>query len=230
MSLIYNDDCPPSYQPPGFVDQQDFPDEAGDKICNTLWDDGWNMVGKLETGHHQVAVGVRSLHSEEAISSVDPHDTAMSKQLQAMQKTSSQPTTNLISTLRDSGSRRKRADNVPIPAKRVKVAHGQGVQEDGVQRQFDSNRQAEETDDPKHVSATGIVQQNSMGSSNASVNPPRRSTVDHPRRLVTSKLAQILIHCYAIQRCVTGVSPVFDENLLAGGTIKRRLRSSRIKC
>ena len=157
MSLIYNDDCPPSYQPPGFVDQQDFPDEAGDKICNTLWDDGWNMVGKLETGHHQVAVGVRSLHSEEAISSVDPHDTAMSKQLQAMQKTSSQPTTNLISTLRDSGSRRKRADNVPIPAKRVKVAHGQGVQEDGVQRQFDSNRQAEETDDPKHVSATGIT-------------------------------------------------------------------------
>ncbi|KAK5409813.1 hypothetical protein LTR07_008828 [Exophiala xenobiotica] len=230
MSLVYNDDCPPKYQPPGFVDQQDFPHEAGDKICNTLWDDGWSMVGKLETGHHQVAVGVRSLHSEKTTSFVDPHDTAMSKQLQAMQKTSSQPITNLTSTLRDSGSRRKRANNVLIPAKRLKVAHGQEVQEDGVQKQVNSNQPAEETEDPKHPSATGIVQQASIVSSNASVNPSQRSAVEHPRRLVASKLAQILIHCYAIQRGVTGTSPVFDENLLAGGMIKRRLRSSRVKC
>ncbi|KAK5478839.1 hypothetical protein LTR43_004097 [Exophiala xenobiotica] len=229
MSLVYNDDCPPKYQPPGFVDQQDFPHEAGDKICNTLWDDGWSMVGKLETGHHQVAVGVRSLHSEKTTSFVDPHDTAMSKQLQAMQKTSSQPITNLTSTLRDSGSRRKRANNVLIPAKRLKVAHGQEVQEDGVQKQVNSNQPAEETEDPKHPSATGIVQQASIVSSNASVNPSQRSAVEHPRRLVASKLAQILIHCYAIQRGVTGTSPVFDENLLAGGMIKRRLRSSRVK-
>lgn len=140
MSLVYNNECPASYQPRGFVDQADFGDGHGQEICDILWKNKGEEVGRLDAGQHQVAVGVCALHCEQEKAPVDPGDTAMSKQLQAMQKTSSQRSNNLVSTLKDSGRPSKRKTHMPVSnAKRLKTGGAQKLQANSQKQLWDKD-------------------------------------------------------------------------------------------
>ncbi|KAK6367417.1 hypothetical protein LTS17_010343 [Exophiala oligosperma] len=154
MSLTYRDSCPQAYQPPGFVDQEEYPGKIGERICDTLWKSHGDLMGEVQVGNEQIAMSVRPFRIDEPSTSIDPQDMAMSKQLQAMQKTSSQRTTNLVSTLQDSGSRRKRNSDVPLPVKRMKLPYHPGHQERNSQHDFLQQEQIEGTEFSKHDAAT----------------------------------------------------------------------------
>ncbi|OAL22115.1 hypothetical protein AYO22_07475 [Fonsecaea multimorphosa] len=54
MSLTYNETCPMVYQPPGFVDKDEYQEEEGGAMCEALLRRDEDVVGALECGHHQL--------------------------------------------------------------------------------------------------------------------------------------------------------------------------------
>lgn len=151
MSLTYRENCPQAYQPPGFVDQEEFAGTVGEKICDTLRKSAGDPVGEVQVGHQQVAMSVRPFRTYEPSTSIDPQDIAMSKQLRAMQKTSSQRTTNLVSTLQDTGSRRKRNIDMPLPVKRMKLPPCPEHRGRDSQQGLLPQKQIEETEPSRHT-------------------------------------------------------------------------------
>ncbi|EXJ81566.1 hypothetical protein A1O1_07630 [Capronia coronata CBS 617.96] len=225
MSLTYNEACPDIYQPPGFMDTDHLEQSSGQLLCGVLGHVVEDIVGSLDTSHHQVDVAVCRNPLKDAETPIDPQDAAMSKQLQAMQKTSSIRSTDLVSTLRDSISR-KRRNGSPIPnEKRLKLVGTENllVKE---QVQADNKRLKQ-----REVSGTSIGEMIDTGSKNISVASPVSTTRNDGPCLIISKLAELLVHSYAIQCGLSGDDGiVFDQALLADGIIRRRNRSTRLRC
>lgn len=222
MSLTYNNACPISYQPPGFVDREHFKEGDAGTICDSLLRDVQDVVGKLETGHHRVNVGVTLQASRETQPSPDVQDTTMSKQLQAMQKTSSVHSTNMVSTLRDSGEGAKRKrDALPPKAKRLKNFH---------RRDLPSERQTNDSDEEERPAHSQDLEK-PMLTTNGDEADSKTHSDPLGLLLPARKLAELLVHCYALQCGLDGgPGEVFDQALLAEGTIKRRFRSTMVKC
>lgn len=183
-----------------------------------------DTVGRLDTGHHQVNIGVCRWGSQHAEILLDPQDAVMSKQLQAMQKTSSIQSTDLVSTLRDSRSG-KRQNGFPIPSgKRQKfVVAGNPLSEEPV-------KPGKKQSGPPRTPVMS-TEMSEASLAHASLAPRASSTLRHGPSLIISKLVELLVHAYAIHRGVPGGSGnVFDEDLLAEGVITRKDRSSRVRC
>ncbi|KAJ9614524.1 hypothetical protein H2200_002661 [Cladophialophora chaetospira] len=227
MSLAYNKSCPPLYQPSGFVDRDDFQEGDVEAIYDSLTADGADVVGMLDTGHHQVRVTVNLTHSEAQDSPVDLRDTEMSKQLQAMQKTSSSQSNKLLSTLKGSTPATKRRSDAPNPlSKRVKATStGERSSIEAAPRvtRASTNKNAQNLEIPMD---TELESSHQLG---LSVELGAATTTG--ARLAVSKLAELLVHCYAVQNGKTGdKGDLFDEDQLAEGKIKRVSRSIDIGC
>lgn len=220
------------YQPPGFVDKDDFQEGDVQEICDALEAGAEDVVGMMDSGHYQVRVTVRLSNSEAQDSLIDPQDTEMSKQLQAMQKTSSNPSNNLLSTLRESLPRVKRPAAGSIPnGKRAKI-------------QTDEKHLDREISGAEHRAKTPQSSQSLGDDSNAvdltspDVEKPSidfvtltsASSEEKWVSLHTSKLAELLVHCYAIQNGKAGYGEVFHQDLLTKGEIKRHRRSKDVRC
>ncbi|OAP54663.1 hypothetical protein AYL99_11111 [Fonsecaea erecta] len=224
MSLTYNETCPMPYQPPGFVDKDDYQEGEGQIMCEALLKRDEDVVGVLECGHQQVRVAVS------VQSSIDLQDTEMSRQLQAMQKTSSSHSNNLVSTWRDSFPGAKRPRTGPIPrAKRLRASSsGKPSNNEPVPQEVSFNipTGSQRLEKPTFASPE-LGQRSASKDHSAPTSSPKGSCLC----LRISKLTELLIHCYAIQSGKTGGNEnAFDQGLLAEGKIKRLSRSSRINC
>ncbi|ETI20319.1 hypothetical protein G647_08353 [Cladophialophora carrionii CBS 160.54] len=231
MSLAYNKSCPTLYQPPGFVDKTDFQEGDAEAVCDSLGGGTEDVVGVLESGHYQIRVTVRLADSETQDSSVDLQDTEMSKHLQAMQKTSSSHSNNLLSTLKESTPAIKRRAGAPISeSKRAKRTGPQDSQRDimaGATRASALSR-------PRSLRNMSFSQLETAGASDSLLDFAA-VTQSSPKvvkaRLAVTKLAELLVHCYAVQREKTaGGGAIFDRDSLAEGKIKRISRSTNISC
>lgn len=229
MSLTYTEQCPLVYQPPGFVDKEDFEDGDKKSICDAILQGTGDIIGTLDTQHHQVSVAVLLQCAGDAISSPDLQDATMSKQLKAMQKTSSFRSTNLISTMRDSAFGSKRETDGPVrKAKRVKHANFENPLDDRPVIRAGLEMSRQELDAPV-VASNEMAADGSLFGSDF-VAPSPSSGTGRPR-LIASKLAELLVHCHAIQCGVAGNGgKMFDQELLSAGTIMRHHRSNEIRC
>lgn len=232
MSLDFNQTCPILYQPPGFVDKDDFQEGDAQEICDALVAGDEDVVGTMNTGHYQVRVTVRLSNSEAQDSLVDLQDTEMSKQLQTMQKTSSNPSNNLLSTLRESLPPTKRSTDGSIPrGKRAKIQTDQkrphweiSAAQHGVRTPQSSQSLGEDSN------AVDIVSMDVEQSSIDLDMPMNATSKDKLAFLRTSKLAELLVHCYAIQSRRPGHSDLFRRDLLVKGDIQRHKRSRDVNC
>jgi hypothetical protein len=236
MSLAYNKSCPTLYQPPGFVDKNDFQEGDAESVCDSLVGGSEDIVGVLESGHYQIRVTVRMADSEAQDSSLDSQDAEMSKRLQAMQKTSSSHSNNLLSTLKESTPATKRRINAPIPSgKRAKPTaprKSEGEIMTGATQASALNRAGS-------LGNMGFAQREAVGLRGSSVQVTA-ATQGLPNetgaRLAVTKLAELLVHCYAVQKeeagggGAGGGGAVFDEDFLAEGKINRVTRSAHISC
>ncbi|KIX04221.1 uncharacterized protein Z518_07775 [Rhinocladiella mackenziei CBS 650.93] len=227
MSLTYTEHCPVIYQPPGFVDKGDL--EEGEAICETLREDAGEAVGTLETGSHHVRVGICLHRPQNAEMSVDWQDAAMSRQLQAMQKTSSVQSTILPSTMRDPGSKTKRqAEALMQRSKRQKTDNAKTVLDEHQDR---THKKPERGKGLAKSTGNNIEEDNKGRPGVEPVTLKRSWTPKDAPQLLISKKAELLVHCYAIQCGADGGSgDAFDKGLLAEGIIKRQRRSNQIKC
>ena len=204
----------------------------GGSTWGALLQDTGEIIGKLETGDLQVSVGVRHNRLADADNSADPQDTIMSKQLQEMQKTSSPRSTNLLSTMRDSGPRSKRqADDLVanLKSKRPKATDANIVANQNGTKLFSKKDRGRGTrkvgNSPHNDDETGLA--SAMPSGTLGRNSSRKNSAS----LLSSKLAELLVHCYAIQNGVGGgAGNVFDQGLLATGIIRRKVRSDQVRC
>ncbi|KIW62466.1 hypothetical protein PV04_10639 [Phialophora macrospora] len=231
MSLAYNKSCPALYQPPGFVDKDDFQEGDAEVVCDSLVGGSENVVGVLESGHYQIRVTVRMADSEVPDSSIDPQDTEMSKRLQAMQKTSSSHSNNLLSTLKESTPATKRRINASIPdGKRTKSTASRNSEGDIIA----GAARASALNSPRSLGNMSVAQPDSIGLRGSPIQfaaATQGSPKETGARLVVTKLAELLVHCYAVQKeKAGGGEAVFDEDLLAEGKIKRVTRSADISC
>ena len=229
MSLSYNRTCPTLYQPPGFVDKNAFPDGGAQAMCNSLEAGTKDVVGMLDTGHYQVRVTACLSDSEAQEASIDLQDTEMSKQLQAMQKTSSSHTHNLPSTSKGSTPLVKRRADVAVSiSKRPKVtAVEESVGQEAIIGFMHASTSA-------NVRGSSVLESKSATTSHLPDDSFDAAT-DLPRkcgaRLVVAKLAELLIHCYAVQNRKPGDDGiVFEQDLLAEGKIQRLSRAADISC
>lgn len=96
MSIAYNDKCPDTYEPAGFIDAANHhihPEDWG-----RLWDGSGQMVSKFNSTHHAVSIAARNAtFGYQTASQIQ--DTAISKELQLLQKTSSGRHPGLVSTM-----------------------------------------------------------------------------------------------------------------------------------
>lgn len=100
MSLAYNEMCPLLYQPTPFADASQHTRPGERPLLDSLWAEGGHSVGNMETSHHHVHAEIRSLMPSSLSS--DMQDSAMSRYLRTMQRTSSPQSNNMRSTLRES--------------------------------------------------------------------------------------------------------------------------------
>ena len=234
MSLAYNQGCPPLYQPPGFVDKDDFQEGDAQAMCKSLAADSEEIVGMLETGYHQVRVTVRLANSEAQESPIDLQDTEMSKQLQAMQKTSSSHSNNLLSTLKGSTSAAKRRADGPTPTPNSKRVKATG-----------SSLPPTSDTTPRMARASALKSSQNLGHAVVDYSKPvgqrelpvnlvaghKGSSNVMGTRLAVTSLAKLIVHCYALQKATRGAEgDLFDEDLLAEGNIKRLTRSTNVRC
>ncbi|EXJ82467.1 hypothetical protein A1O3_06280 [Capronia epimyces CBS 606.96] len=227
MSLTYNDECPNIYQPPGFMDRDDPEEPDRLLICEALEQGVGDIVGKLDTGHYQVNVGVCQRASEDTDTPPDPQDAAMSRQLQAMQKTSSIRSTDLVSTLKDSRSDKRKNDFQVPGRKRLKVTGPSGLLSEIQVGQGKRQQQVGRIEDLE----TSVGELNQAGAADDPVVSEASPSRRNGPWLSISKLVELLVHCYAIQCGVSGGDGnVFDQGLLADGIIRRRNRSNRLRC
>ncbi|EXJ61174.1 uncharacterized protein A1O5_11966 [Cladophialophora psammophila CBS 110553] len=232
MSLTYNETCPMVYQPPGFVDKDNCQEAEGSAMCDALLKGDEDVVGVLECGHHQVRVAVRLQGAKGEESSIDVQDTEMSRRLQAMQKTSSSHSNNLVSTLRDSFPRSKRPREGPIPsAKRVRAAGPGNPSSNDTAPQI---TKAYLLIGPESLEKSSFAEPESpqLGDTSRDFAALAKSSPKgHGLCLRITKLTELLIHCFAIQSGKTDENGnVFDQDLLAEGKIKRLSRCSRVNC
>ncbi|KIV83182.1 hypothetical protein PV11_05232 [Exophiala sideris] len=223
MSLVYNDECPVDYQPQGFVDQADLAGVDGEKICDILWTNKGEEVGRINAGHHQVAVGVRSLHREADAAPVDPQDTTMSKQLQAMQKTSSQRSNNLVSTLQDPVARPKRWNDMPAPqAKRLKVASAQ-------KSQISGNRHLQDMGDLERRSTQSTTQNTSPLPVQESVLPKEKASTGSYPALITTDANNARTPCDSSDDVdMATANPSLPESSPVTRKLRRKISISRM--
>ncbi|KAG9772225.1 hypothetical protein ABEF93_006143 [Exophiala dermatitidis] len=239
MSLSYNDRCPDNYQPTGFVDSNELAEPNGPLICEALERTMGTTVGSLHTGHHSVNVGVSGTISIKEGTSLDPEDAAMSKQLQAMQQTSSVQGTNLVSTLPDCRAGSKRRNSfVRSDQKRLKRAESDKIASNSPADQ--SKEQLIPIDDLE-TSQRGHDEATPGGSASSGDTQVRKCRVtpdadadedeDIPVTLSVRKLATLLIHCYALNsEAAGGGGDIFDQDLLRTGIIRRVVRSDKVRC
>ncbi|EXJ54587.1 hypothetical protein A1O7_09928 [Cladophialophora yegresii CBS 114405] len=231
MSLAYNKSCPTLYQPPGFVDKNDFQEVDAEVVCGSLGGGTEDVVGVLESGHYQIRVTVRTAESEAQDSSVDLQDTEMSKQLQAMQKTSSSHSNNLLSTLKESTPAIKRRADAPIPDSRREKRNGVQNSEGGIMAGATG---ASALNSPRSLGNMSFPQLDTAGAKDSPLEftaMTRSSPKVVGARLAVTKLAELLVHCYAVQKEMAGGGgAIFDGDLLAEGKIKRICRSTDISC
>ncbi|KIW93161.1 uncharacterized protein Z519_05766 [Cladophialophora bantiana CBS 173.52] len=232
MSLTYNETCPMVYQPPGFVDKDNCQEAEGQAMCDALLKGDEDVVGVLECGHHQVRVGVRLQGAKREKSSIDVQDAEMSRQLQAMQKTSSSHSNNLVSTLRYSFSGSKRPKEGPIPsAKRVRAAGPGKPSHNDPAPQIARANLLIGLESLEKLSFADLESSRFGNTSRDFAALPKSSPKGHGLCLRITKLTELLIHCFAIQSGKTDESGnVFDQDLLAKGKIKRLSRWSRVNC
>ncbi|OAG41271.1 hypothetical protein AYO21_04434 [Fonsecaea monophora] len=220
MSLTYNETCPMVYQPPGFVDKDEYQEGEGQTMCEALLDRDEDVVGMLECGYHQMRVAVHLQDAARQEPLIDLHDTEISRQLQAMQKTSSSHSNNLLSTLRDSFPGSKRSRNGPMPgAKRLRPSEPKKPSSDESVLHSVGTNQLTEFQGPRG-SAFATPGPGHQGS--ASKDCPVQQSLPRENGLCISvtKLAELLIHCYAVQSGKTGESgDAFDHRLLADVSI-----------
>jgi hypothetical protein len=231
MSLSYNEACPPLYQPPGFVDKDDFQEGDAEAMRNSLEESAEDIVGTFETNHYQIRVAACLSSAPPQDSSVDFRDTEMSKQLQAMQKTSSSYSNNLLSTLRGSPPAVKRRSNAPIlNGKRVKVNTPQPLSK-GSRQHLTSAPTLKSSQSLRASSLAESESSELIKSPMVSVVAGEISPETTPFWVGVEKMAELLVHCYAIQSGKAGNNGgVFEPGLLAEGRIKRLNRASDINC
>jgi hypothetical protein len=231
MSLVYNGSCPTLYQPPGFIDRDNFQEWDARLLCESLAIDGGNVVGALETNRHQVRVALRLSDREAHPPSTDSDDKGLSEQLQAMQETSSSQGNNLLSTLIESTPMRKRGPAGTLPgSKRVKTctpqtrlgitsALPQGLSKISLRKESTAVKEEKVSLEPQELSIEFAE-------------TPMSTSDEQRPHLDSTKLAELLIHCYTVQRKETCVADqaVFDNSLLGEGTIKRLTRSGNVNC
>ncbi|OQV03309.1 HORMA domain-containing protein [Cladophialophora immunda] len=230
MSLTYNETCPMVYQPPGFIDKDEYQEEEGHAMCGALLKQDDDVVGILECGHHRVRVAVRVQSAAREEPSIDLQDTEMSRQLQAMQKTSSSQSNNLLSTLRDSLPVSKRPRDGPIPsAKRLRASDPEkSSSEQPITHGVGINLPTGLT--PLEKQTFTVLRSGQDGNTSKDPSAPSSPKAKGLNLRIT-KLTELLIHCYAIQSGKAGeCGNAFDQDLLAEGKIKRLNRSSRINC
>jgi hypothetical protein len=199
------------------VDQDDFQEADLDAICKPLCAEPSVPIGTIDTGSIKLNVAVRPYVVQE-VSIVDPQDAEMSKQLQLMQKTSSSYSNNLVSTLRESSPGLKRTLESSLPVrKRAKVAVA-----------TKANLQVLKEQDTSVVLPLTLED---LGLTASQGLEPINLVTTTAVRLRSDKLAQLLVHCIALQNGkAESAGHVFDPDALAAGQVSRIIQSNRVNC
>lgn len=214
MSVAYTSQCPPWYEPAGFVAT------SSHSINPKHWDNMWKPVKKdvavWDAPYHTVKVTRRDLAFSEPTTS-QLQDVHMSKQLIAMQTTSSNQYGGATSTLpapRASGQNRAEGLAATTPTRKRKSLDDPEDDYLGKKQRlipvFAEQRDAEPP------------------------NPLKGLTLDAKRRrkriLVPEKLAELVIHAYSLNALNRISGPIFDEDKLKCGVISRMVKSQEVSC
>ena len=190
VNLLYNSDCPHSYEPSGFVESTNFQSFNPGESCS---------VGEFDAGPYRVAVAA----SHRSSAAHYNEDMEASKQLQAMQRSSSLPS-NLISTqseqVRLAGAPQcLRGSSILSQPEAVTPARTPGSLQSGT----------------PHIRGTGLVTDWKS----------RRQ-----RNIMPSKMAELIVHAWGIEIHNEGLRHLLDIDQLKGNNIQRLNPGRNIRC
>jgi hypothetical protein len=221
MSIAYNNNCPQAYDPPGFIDA------AKSKIVGNEWRKMWNETGQavstFDSSHHTVSVMARnSTFGYQTASQMQ--DTAISKELQALQKTSSAGHAGMISTLPAPSASPVRSA-MPTRGSSKKVVRSSPFVGAAVK-----NLKASQD----HSARTPSQKSTNSGQGQSIANPLRTLAVlaanRRRREIIPEKLAEIVVQAYCLDFDASGGMTLFDADLLSKGVVRRLNQSATVRC
>lgn len=223
MSIAYNDNCPDSYEPAGFIDA------ANHQIVPQDWDKLWGgagqIVSKFESSHHAVSIAARNAtFGYQTASQIQ--DTAISNQLQLLQKTSSGRHPGLVSTLPGLATSPVRSaiptrgfskESVPSTPPRPKHTKGRSSKTRSSTRSHSRNSKAESIE-------LGDSHENPLSGLAILAKSRRR------RDIIPAKLAEAVIQAHCLDFDACDGTTVFDADQLEQGVLCRIDQSDTVRC
>ena len=214
MSVAYTDQCPPRYEPAGFVANSLH--SIDPKQWDNLWKPSKNHIVTFDTAHHTLKIAARDFCGAEQTTS-QVQDAVMSKQLETMQKSSSGRNINATSTL-----------PIPPPAK----THLPEPMRSSRKRK--SAHEEAHTLPYKKQNTAAVTSETAPFQSGQAANPLRNISTDAKRRrkrlLLPEKIAEIVIHACGTNEYHQASGLVFDKAALQAGRLSRLVESEEVKC
>lgn len=223
MSIAYNDNCPKTYDPAGFVDA------AHHTILQEDWDKLWNGTGQsvssFDSTHHAVGIAARNAtFGYQTASQIQ--DTALSKQLENLQKTSSGRHPGLVSTLPEPITSPLRP-SLPRSVLAVDALHSPlPSPEESKSRNIktrSTTRSQPLTSQPDSGDLTGDLK-----------NPLRRLVIAgksrREREIIPAKIAEAVVHAHCLDFDAQDGTTLFDPQQLEQGIIHRIGPSINVRC
>ncbi|KPI40881.1 Meiosis-specific protein hop1 [Cyphellophora attinorum] len=225
MSMAYNDSCPRKYEPEGFMDASD--DRILAEDWAKLWEEPTDGTSAFEAAHHSVTIAARNPTSSRQTAS-QVKDTAISRQLQQLQKTSSGRHPGLVSTL-------------PLPATPYK--QNQEVIRDALvtpdqlietRSTRSSTRQIHTSPEEQQRPSEGINSAAYVPAAQPAANPLRGLTIQsanrRKRNIIPEKMAKVIVQAHCLDFEAEDGLTFFDSVQLDRGILYRIDRSTTVCC
>lgn len=232
ISLTYNDACPPTYQPPGFIDVEKLQSSRENYTWASLWQDPSKPFTQINTGKHSIVIGAKSLTFSKNLTWSQMQDMDVSDQLQKMQIPSSRDA-GLASTLPNTNpgqsiSQARRAAAAPTLRQASQQKKLQGI------KRKSPDDDAEISEPKRYVGGAREEFIESAQAVNTSGNALKtlavRAKNRRRRNVVASKLAELLVQARAMENEHNGDQPLFDQYKLKVGVIRRTRQLDDVRC
>jgi hypothetical protein len=225
MSLAYNDNCPQKYEPEGFVDASN--DRILAEDWAKIWEEPTTGTSAFEAAHHSVTIAARNSTAGIQTAS-QARDTAISRQIQQLQKTSSGRHPGLVSTL-------------PLPA----TPHKQNQEPTGgalatpdrlieTRSTRSSARQIHRSAEEQQRPSEGMSSIADSAVAEPPANPLKglaiHSANRRKRNIIPEKMAKVIVQAHCLDFDAEDGLTFFDSVQLDRGIIYRIDRSTTVCC
>jgi HORMA domain len=245
MSLVYNSSCPPDYQPQGFHDAT--PSSSQENVTNwsMLWQQPSAKLEDFDSGHHHVTIGAsnaKAFLTANDFTLSQEEDVNFTNQLQAMQKSSPQPS-HVVSTLsqRNQLEAMQNQSSQPVHqlsqrkplSKPYKVTDNQ-EQTKHFNKSISDQVTSSTATRPGLKSFSQISNRSGpsvvLGRSKKAI-PAVRASLKYRRRrnIVPEKIAELVVYACAVENNNKG-DYIFDPDELKKNRIVRLLPAVEVKC